>query len=56
VITDEQLANAAATYFGGRARALHVLECDRCEIAPGGQHVICPNHPDKRHAPQLVRK
>lgn len=43
---DRQLANAAAVYFGGRARAAHVLTCDRCEYGAPGEW-RCRRHPDR---------
>lgn len=44
---DRQLANAAAVYFGGRARAEHLLTCNRCHV-DGERLVTCPSHPDRR--------
>lgn len=44
---DRQLANAAAVYFGGRARAEHLLTCDRCYTVDD-RLVPCPSHPDRR--------
>lgn len=43
---DHELANAAAVYFGGRARAEHVLTCSECYVDDNGRHHICPRHPD----------
>lgn len=42
---DRELANAAAVYFGGRARAAHLLTCARCDVDDQGKPTPCPTAP-----------
>lgn len=44
----QQLANAAAVYFGGWRNAEHVVTCERCKHDEHGQFVACPAHPARR--------
>jgi hypothetical protein len=55
-MSDQELANAAAIYFGGRARAEHWLSCSRCHSDDQGRPVLCTSHPDRSsHAHQSAR-
>jgi hypothetical protein len=54
-VSDEYLASLATSYFGGRARAAHVMACDSCHVADDGSHVICPTHPDKVRTKLVMR-
>lgn len=46
--TDAELGARAALYFGGRARAAHILTCDDCHVDDAGEFVACPRCPGGR--------
>jgi hypothetical protein len=47
--SDAELGARAVIYFGGRARAAHILSCDDCRIDEAGEFVACPRCPGARH-------
>jgi hypothetical protein len=44
-MTDEQLVAAVEVHFGGRARAEHILMCERCHHDDQGDFVPCRRCP-----------